>query len=254
MRVATLDIESAPHMAYVWGFYQQNIPASQVIKNRAILSYAYKWLGEDRVYYEESRGRNDKRIVSNVIKVLDEADVVIAHNAKKFDLGVINARAIAHGIKPPSPYKMIDTLLIARDKFKFDMNNLEFLAKYLGCTPKGKHKKFPGFELWIQLWANNPEAWEELREYNIQDVLTLEEVYLKMRPWIDKHPNAGLYNIGEEPVCPKCGSKHIHYRGYTHTGVSRFRRFQCQDCGGWGRLRSNVLTTGQRQGLATNAS
>jgi hypothetical protein len=52
------------------------------------------------------------------------------------------------------------------------------------CTThkKKRHAKFPGFELWRECLAGNHEAWDEMREYNIDDVLSLEELYLVMRP------------------------------------------------------------------------
>ena len=235
-KILLLDIENTPSLAYVWKFWQENISSKQVKEHAQILSVAWKWLGEDDVFYVESRRGNDKKIIKAVHAVLEEADIVVAHNAKKHDLPIINARSLIHGYGPPSPYKIVDTLLEARKTFKFGQNSLEYLADYLGCTPKMQGRKFPGFELWKECLLGNPEAWAEMREYNIQDVLTLEEVYLKLRPWMTRHPNVAIYNEGAETVCDKCGSTHVQFRGYYKTNVSKFKRFRCNDCGSWGRL------------------
>jgi hypothetical protein len=81
--------------------------------------------------------------------------------------------------------------------------------------------------------AGEKEAWDLMTEYCKQDVLLLEKVYLKLRPYINNHPN--LSALTDSNCCPKCGSINIQYRGYAITAAGRYRRFQCKDCGGWGK-------------------
>ena len=252
-RVLIIDIETAPKMAYVWRFFKENISPKQVVEHGHIMSFAAKWLGEDGITYVENRKENDKKIVSAMLNLVDEADIVVAHNGGRFDLPQIMGRALVHGLAPPSPYKIVDTLTVARKEFGFPSNSLEYLAKILGCKEKGSHKKFPGFELWLACLRGEEEAWQEMREYNIQDVDTLEEIYVKMLPWMRHHPNIAVYADTEETICPKCGSNHIHWRGFSYTGVGKYRRFQCQSCHGWGRSRYTENTIEVRKALAGHA-
>lgn len=251
--VKILDIETAPKLAWVWKFFKENINPNQVMKRGHIMSYAVKDLGKPEITYVENREEDDTEIVLDLIKVLDEADIVIAHNAERFDLPTINMRAVVNGVSPPSPYKVVDTLKSARRHFRFDKNSLEYIADTLGCTGKLKHKNFPGFELWLECLRGNPLAWEEMQTYNVQDVVVLEEVYLKLRPWINNHPNIGVFDEQDVPICPKCGSKHVHYRGFTHTNTQKYRRFRCNSCGGWGRTRLTEYPKDKRQQLIVNA-
>ena len=69
---------------------------------------------------------------------------------------------------------------------------------------------------------------------------------------MDQHPNLGLYYDDAKSRCPKCGGTHIHYRGYAYTPMGRFHRFQCQDCGGWGRDRSSALSKEERKEVAVS--
>jgi DNA polymerase elongation subunit (family B) len=252
-KVLLFDIETAPKLVYVWGFFKANISPKQVLQHVHIMSYAAKWLGKDEIYYEDNRKDNDKKIVKSLVKLLDEADIVIAHNGKKFDLGTVKGRAVAHGITPPSPYKVVDTLLSARKEFNIDSNSLEYLAKYWKCTPKDSHKKFPGFELWLECLKGNEDAWEEMREYNIQDVETLEEIYIKMRPYISDHPNIAIYNESETPQCVACGSEDLHKRGTMPLVSGVYQRYVCLDCGKWSRDKINVYPQSKRKSLLTNA-
>lgn len=253
-KILLLDIETAPKVAYVWEFFKANISPKQVLDHGHIMSYAAKWLDSDDILYFENRKSNDKRIVKNLCALLDEADIVIAHNGKRFDLPMINARAVVHGLSPPSPYKIIDTLKAAKGSLKLERYSLEYLAQVLGCTPKLTKRKFPGFELWLECLRNNNEAWEELMEYNIQDVRTLEEVYIKLRPWIKNHPNVAIYKEHNKPSCTKCGSDHVHLRGYYYSSVGKFRRYKCLDCGSWNRTRNSQYPKDISKELMVNAN
>lgn len=238
MKTLIIDIETAPSIAYVWQMWKANIGLNQVEERGYLMSYAAKWLGSDETFYNENRHGNDKGLVEEIIQLFDEADVVIAHNADKFDVPTVNARAIFHGIPPNSPFRTIDTLKVAKARFRFERNSLAFLSKYLGVQEKLSHTTFPGFELWLQCLKQNDEAWHEMKVYNIQDVDTLEQVYRRLRPWIKNPPSHGVYT--DEQVCPNCGGKHLHKRGTYSTNISTFQRFKCLDCGSWSRARQNI--------------
>ncbi len=252
-KILILDVETFPNTAYVWRFFKENIGAKQVLEYSTLASFAYKWLDEDVVWYEDTQHQSEKQLVKKLLNVLDAADIVVAHNGAKFDLPTIQGRALVLGLRPPSPYKIVDTLLVARYEFNFPANSLEHLAILLGVEKKGGHAKFPGFELWQECMRNNPEAWEEMRVYNKQDVSTLEHVYLKMRPFMKRHPNVAVFEEVDKVLCPKCGSAHIQWRGYVTTNVYKYKKFQCQTCGGWSRTRFNVLEKGIRHALLVNA-
>lgn len=253
MKILILDIETAPKIAYVWRFFKENVGAKQVLEHGHILSFAAKWLDNDEVIYVENRTEKDRPIVKALLLLLDEADIVVAHNGNRFDLPQITARGLVHGLKPPSPYKSVDTCAVARREFSFPSNSLEYLCKVLGLPEKGGHKKFPGFELWLECLRGNDEAWGEMKEYNIQDIVTLEQLYLRMRPWMKNHPNVNIFSANDEDEvmkCVKCGSDHLHRRGYAHTNVGKYPRYHCQNCGGWNRGRFTLLK--KNEGILTN--
>lgn len=253
-KILFLDIETSPKIAYVWRFWKENVGAKQVIDHGHIMSYAAVWDEDRHASYEENRGDDDSEITKKLIALLDEADIVVGHNVDRFDCNTINGRALVLGINPPSPYKIVDTYQVAKTKFKFESNSLEYLSKILRCeNQKLNHAKFPGFLLWLECLKGNKEAWEEMKLYNIMDTFTVRDVYRKMRPWIPQHPNIGVFLEQDKPVCPKCGSEHIQRRGYAHTQLSKFQRFVCMDCGGWSRTRFNEYDKDKRKQLLANA-
>lgn len=234
-KIALFDIETAPNLGWVWGKWQQDVIDFR--QHWFMLSYSYKWLGSKKVetlalpHYKgyDAHKEDDEKLVRDLWNVLDEADVVIAHNGDKFDIRKTNARFIYHGLKPPSPYKSIDTLKIAKKHFAFDSNRLDDLGHYLGVGRKlpitGKK------DLWLRCMRGDREAWDRMIKYNTQDVNLLERVYSKLRPWSSTHPDLGMYS--RKIACPSCQSSKLHKRGVVVTKTGQRDRFHCQDCGAW---------------------
>lgn len=239
-KILIYDIETSPIIAYTWGVWQTDV--IEVLHDWQVLSVAWKWLGESTSHVigqddfnDYKPGvNNDIHVIEKIHELFDEADVVVAHNGNSFDQKKVQARMAIHGMMPPSPYKQVDTKLVAKRFGAFTRNNLKHLANDL--QTRNKKGDAGGFETWQGCLAGSKTAWKTMKKYNKQDITTLEDLYLKLLPWMQNHPNIANI-IGSEEACPKCGSKNIHYRGYARTNVCTYHRIQCQDCGGWGRER-----------------
>lgn len=236
-KILLMDLETSPLVSLTWGIWDQNV--IKVVEEFKILCFAYKWLGEKETHVIslpdfKARYSRDKMDDTDVCKYLwrlmDEADIVMAHNGDAFDIRKANARFVMNGLPPPSPYLQIDTKKVAKKYFKFDSNSLKDLAKYFGVKQKADAG---GIATWQGCMAGDKKAWEHMKEYNKQDVVVLEEVYLTMRPWMRTHPVTS-----NNPECPKCQSKKLQKRGFerTVTGI-QYQRYHCQACAGWSRSR-----------------
>ncbi len=254
-KILILDIETAPNLALVWGAWKQNISSDQLLKTGYIMTYAAKWLGDDSIISGDiAYDGDDSALVKSLVDLIDEADIVVAHNGLRFDIPWINGRALVHGITPPSPVKYIDTLLVARKQFRFPINSLKALGEFLSCDNKKlTHPEFPGFDLWLECLKGNPKAWGEMVAYNEMDVYLLEEVYLKMRPWIRNHPNVAVNEEGEKHSCPSCGSYELERRGFFVSNVSKYQKYRCKSCGSWSRTRYNEYDKDKKKALLAKA-
>lgn len=253
-KVLLLDIETSPLLSYCWALFDQNIGLNQIKSDWHVLAWSAKWLGDPptKVMYEDQRNvkniEDDSKILKNIWSLLDQADVIITQNGKKFDVKKLNARFILNGMQPPSSFKHIDTCQIARKHFGFTSNKLEYMTNKLCIKYKKlKHNKFSGFELWRECLAGNIEAWKEMEKYNKYDVLSLEELYNKLQPW-DSTVNFNLYHNHDEYKC-NCGSQEFDKRGFTFTNVGKFQRYKCKKCGNWSRGSENLFTKEKRESL-----
>lgn len=89
------------------------------------------------------------------------------------------------------------------------------------------------FEDWVGCIKGDAASWNKMIKYNINDVTTMEKLYVKFIPWIKGHANHSLYSDGSELVCPNCGGNKLHKRGYAYTLASVYQRYRCVDCGHW---------------------
>lgn len=235
-KILIYDIEVAPIVATVWGKYEQNFIWS--IQDWYILCFAYKWLGERSTYVVSQTDfknyrpglEDDSEVVKVLHNLFSEAEVIVAHNGNSFDQKKSQARMILNGLEPPAPYKQIDTKLVARRYFNFTSNKLDDLGEYLGV---GKKIDTGGYELWKGCMAGDKKAWAKMRRYNKQDVVLLEKVYLKLRPWIQNHPAVGISD-GRPASCDNCGSIKMHKhtkKTFAKTGWKQ--QYKCYDCGAY---------------------
>lgn len=235
MKVYLYDLEVAPSMGHFYDMFREgNIIA--VERNWYILSFSIKELGTGKVQtfalpdfkgYKKNK-EDDELLVRKLWEFFDAADILIAHNGDNFDRKKANARFIHHRLAPPSPYKTIDTLKVARQHFKFDSNRLDALARSLGL---GAKLPTTGFDTWKGCMLGDTKAWALMKRYNAQDVVLLERVYLALRPWMTNHPNVNLDT--RKDGCPKCGSPRLVKEGHRYTMTGYVQKYSCLDCFGW---------------------
>lgn len=227
LKILLFDIETTPLKVYAWGLYDQTISTKAIIDDWYMLTWAAKWYGEDKVYTgkltpTESLNKDDKRITEDIWYLLDEADVIMGHNSNKFDIKKLNARFLMHGFNSPSPYHKIDTLQIARQNFAITSNKLDYLNEVLGITRKIENE---GLQLWIDCMNGKQEALNTMETYNIGDVIALEELYERLRPWIKGHPNV----TEKKDCCASCGSEDVTLIT-TFGKTSKYNIYRCNSC------------------------
>lgn len=227
-KVLFLDIETAPIKAFVWGLFDQNVALNQIHADWHLLSWAAKWQGEKEVMYQDQRAikdkANDKKLTLSAWKLIDDADVIVTQNGKKFDIKKLNARFIEHSLPPPSSFRQIDTLQLAKKHFAFTSNKLEYLTETLNTKyTKQKHKRYPGFELWKECLNGNLKAWADMEKYNKYDVLALEELYNKLIPWDT--------SVRINSTACNCGTNNWDKAGRRYTNAGIYQRLKCRSCG-----------------------
>ena len=237
------DLECTLSKSYHFGQYKQNLSVKQQVQEGHLLSHAWAW-GDEPVVgsiltREEVLNHDPERLVLEAWSLLDNADIVVAHYGKKFDIPKLNGYFLKYGLQPPSPFKVVDTKEISSKKFLLPFNSLEYLAKALGVQQKIDNS---GIQLWIDCDQGKQEALDEMLAYNIGDVEALRDVYYRLISWDNNGVNMALYNDEHTTLCVHCGSDDITSLDgkYAYTANRKYSLFRCNSCKAI--LRSNSKT------------
>ncbi|HEY6019555.1 MAG TPA: ribonuclease H-like domain-containing protein [Candidatus Paceibacterota bacterium] len=229
-KLLVVDIETAPAELYGWGMYNQNFGVEQVKEHPFILMIGYKWVGskESHCLVPLRLGDNEDMLREITEKII-EADAIVTKNGIRFDIPWINAELARFDLPPLPQVTHIDLEKVARAKFRFFCNKLDYIGQYLGLGKKVEHE---GFALWRKVLAGDKKAKDRMVTYCIGDLTLTEKIYKRMLPHIHDHPI--LRAIGAE-VCPTCHSKHTQRRGKRYTRYFEIQRHQCMNrkCGAW---------------------
>jgi DNA polymerase elongation subunit (family B)/predicted RNA-binding Zn-ribbon protein involved in translation (DUF1610 family) len=224
MNIVYFDLETTPMLGYAWQMWKTNLLSIE--KNSGLICFAYKE-NDGATKVLSTRTHTEKQMVKTLWELFDKADVLCAQNGDNFDIKVANKLFIKHKLKPPSPYKTIDTVKIARKYFRFDSNKLDYLAQFI----LGEGKLSTEMGLWFSCMEGDVSSLKRMERYCKHDVNILYRVYQELKGWHTGHPNFKVYN-GTTHKCPVCGGE-TQRRGFMVTRVGRYQRYQCKGCGAW---------------------
>lgn len=199
-----------------------------------VVCFGYKWYGQktthcltiDQFDGFRRHGFSDKGLLTAARKIMEEADLLVAHYGDKFDRKFFQGRCAINGLSPPPATKQRDTCLIARRAFKFRSNRLDALAKTLACKNRKQVKGDGWPDWWIRVMSHDRGALRKMAAYCKQDVRTLEDIYTKLRVYDYPHPRLFL----DQLLCGVCGGI-LQKVGVRYAGKHMYQRLRCADCG-----------------------
>ena len=231
--------------------YSSFLPDSWITRPVWIHAAAWKWLDKNTVNSTsvlkdkerfEADYTDDYQVVKTLYNLMFDADIIVAHNGDNFDTKILNARLLYHGFDPLPKMLSIDTLKLARRRFKIESNSLRYLAKYLDVALKDDSPN------WEKVARGCPKEIKASEKYCRQDIRALEGIYKRLAPWNESAPNMNAFSAHEHDVCakPDCGHWDLEHRGYRITKAGKYKRYQCKACGGWSQGKKNLIKVNMR--------
>jgi DNA polymerase elongation subunit (family B) len=226
------DIETGYYILKIRAWQLKNFVRyfnpDDIEREKEIICISYKWQYEDEVHTLDWR-MGEKQMLKQFIKIMGEADEVVAHNGDRFDIRFIRTRCFYHGVLMFPNYRSLDTLKKTRSNFLFASNKLDYLGKFAGIGGKQDND---GMDLWRDIVeGGNEERLKEMIMYCERDVVLLSDLFFVLSPFIDHNNNFAVLTGKDKWDCPECGSTNVKmYRTYsTPMGVIR-REMKCNDC------------------------
>ena len=246
-RICYLDIEKSFNISGHYGQWSQNLNQAAKFRESHILSYCYAFNDDEEIKgsvldAEElqqdflnclAEGKVhttvDELLVLELWALFSNSDVIVAYNGRGFDVKEIQARFLQYGLPPTPPVKVIDPLLIVKDKFRLPFKSLKYVAEFLGVTQKIEND---GNKLWKKATMGNADALHELLEYNKGDITTMREVYKKIQGWGNTGVNLALYSESQSSLCPLCSSDDIKPLAgkFAYTSQRKYSVYRCNSC------------------------
>lgn len=209
-KILFFDIETSPNLCWSWGIGPKvRLTYDNIVTERLILTIAYKWLGENKIHALAWENGSDKKMLAVFSEVIAEADILVYHNGDKFDLPNLKTRCLFHGLPPFPECRTMDTLKVARAKFRFNSNKLDYIGQYLGLGQKIKTE----FSLWKNVMSPDKDvaakALNKMVAYNKGDVILLEKVWDKLQNYTKPVVHGAVLNGFPAWACPRTGSLNV---------------------------------------------
>lgn len=225
-KILFLDIETRPAVAYVWQLFDVTVALNQVVDPGGTICFGAKWAGDKRMIFYSDWQHGHAEMIAQAHKLFSEADAIITYNGDRFDIPKLRGEFLLANLPPPPPLTSIDVYKAVK-KHGLLSNKLAFVGPLLTDEEKLKHE---GMELWTKVLHGDRAAQRKMQRYCSQDVLLLEKVYDRIRPYIANHPHLGMTGAHQ---CGNCGSHRTEAAGIRRTKASFITRVRCQACGAW---------------------
>jgi hypothetical protein len=237
IKTLLLDMELTYAIYYAFpSKREQYLSAKNIIHHQFCPCAAWKWdhqvsvhsikITDDKKRFKKNF-RDDFIVAEKLHELMNEADVIVAHNGDAFDIKHANTLFINHGLGPIPEKKSLDTLKAARKYFAFAGNDLDSLSKRFGGT--GKNQK-PN---WYLMTDGDAEQINKAARYCRNDVRELDRVFVNLKPYMKdlvkirtKTPNH--YGIEH---CDACGSTRLNNHALGGVGKGVYPRVRCTECG-----------------------
>jgi hypothetical protein len=194
-----LDIEVSKSLYFNYGskVYSNYLNVADLYKERYIISWAASYVGSKTVWSDcvtgkEARKWTDARILPQLRDLMESADIIAGHNVDAFDMKHINARLLLNEQEPVTGKKTLDTLKIARQKFAFESNKLDYISQKLGLRPKDDIRN----EDWLNIVKTGDEkTLSKVLKYNKGDVTSGKGVLERLMKYSGKRTDYGAQSL-----------------------------------------------------------
>lgn len=219
---------------YTYDLFRPIIGYKDIIEPSRMIAYSAKWRGKKGVIFQSEHHDGRMEMLQGLWHLLNEADIVVGYNIKRFDIPWVAGEHWVEGFKPPSPFKVIDLYQAVKQNSRFLSKRLDYVASRILDDNK---KNYSMAEMWrivdniATTDAARDREWNKMRGYAKKDTVLLEPLFDDLLPRLKlPHPLTDAEGFN----CRNCGSFNLERRGFALTQNGKYQRYVCE-CGKWQR-------------------
>lgn len=189
-----IDTEISKSIYYNYGAKvpSKYLGIQNLIQKWYMIGWAASYVGNDMVWSQfvspqESRNADDSQIAEKLHGLMNAAEIIAGHNVDGFDIKKCNTMFKFCGLPPIKDKKTIDTLKLARSKYSFESNQLDYISKVLGFSGKDEVTN----EDWINAMQGSKPTLDKIKKYCAGDVINGKKVLMEIMPIANKKIHFG---------------------------------------------------------------
>lgn len=204
-----IDLEVSKSAVYNYGLPVKSgyLNPDDLVLEYFIICWSASYVGSDKIWsdcvtrkdvMDWRKGKSpDGRILVRLQELMASADMFAGHNVDRYDVKRANTRFLLNGLEPVIGKKTHDTLKIARAKFAFESNRLDFISKKLGLRPKDDIRNSD----WLNIVNTGDEkTLAKVQKYNKGDVRSGKGVLEKLMKYSGKKEYYGAVTLEGSPI------------------------------------------------------
>lgn len=230
------DIETT--IAIFAGFHlgKQHVGYDQLLKRPEVMCISWAWDDKkvqhatfDLSKYSLSKKDDDAdfELLKLFSKEYSKATLVVGQNSKNFDTPTITSRLVKYKLPPLPDVLHDDTYQQSKFRIRHISHKLDDVGDYLGYGHKAPHGD--GMDWWIRISQGDKAILQKMVKYCDEDVNKLRKIYKHQLPYVKSALNLSVFS--GELCCDKCGSKNYIKDGFRRSGLGRYQRYRCNNCG-----------------------
>jgi hypothetical protein len=190
-----LDTEISKSLYFNYGAKvpSKYLRIDDIVQEYYMICWAASYVGQDKVFSScvtsgQAKKWDDKSILSKLRGLMEAADIIAGHNVDAYDVKRINTRFLLNGLEPVIGKKTLDTLKIARAKFTFESNKLDYISQRLGFRGKDNITN----DDWLKIVkTGDAETLRKVDTYCQGDVTNGKKVLEKLMKYSGKRKDYG---------------------------------------------------------------
>ena len=138
-------------------------------------------------YLSVGRIEEEKMVLSKLVSLLGQYEIVVTWNGRSFDLPFLTTRLLNHGLDPRSLMGMrhIDLHEVVKGRLRLTFTYLDHVCDFFGIEKRKGPMGMDVPHLYLKAQEGDSGALKVIRAHCLDDLEATRKVYVKLKPLLE---------------------------------------------------------------------